>query len=120
MKGLPNFGGMFRNQTIAILLIASVVFLVMFALRWGGLLHALEMQAYDAFLRARAVDPPREPRVVILAAGEAEIERFGWPLPDEVLADLLARLLPLKPEVVGLACHGSPPSVFSSRPPGHS
>ncbi len=99
---MSKIGAMFRHQTVLVIVTAGVVFLVIVFVRWAGLLEWLELQAYDVFLRARASDPAAEQRIVIVGAGEEEIERLGWPLSDEILADLLDRLVGLEPAVVGV------------------
>jgi adenylate cyclase len=101
----------FRDQIVPVFLTAGVVFLVIAIARWNGMLQSLELQAYDVLLRARALDPPAEQRITIISAGEEEVERFGWPLPDEILADLLDRLVDLEPEVVGV-------DIYRDRPVG--
>ena len=111
MPVLPKIGGVFRDQIVPVFLTAGVVFLVIAVVRWAGMLQSLELQAYDVLLRARALDPPAERRITIISAGEEEVERFGWPLPDEILADLLDRLVDLEPEVVGV-------DIYRDRPIG--
>jgi adenylate cyclase len=46
--------------------------------------------------------PPRESAVTLVWIGEAEIVRWGHPLPDQVLADALRAALAAGPSVVGM------------------
>lgn len=109
MPVLPKIGGVFRDQIVPVFLTASVVFLVIAIVRWTGMLQSLELQAYDVLLRTRALDPPAEQRITIVSAGEEEVERFGWPLPDEILANLLDRLVDFEPDVVGVDIYRDQP-----------
>ncbi len=111
MMAWPRNVGLFRDQTLPVVVTAGVVFLLVVTVRWAGFLQSLELQAYDLFLGLRAEEPPGERRIVIVSAGEDEVSRFGWPLSDEVLADLLGRLVELEPEVVGV-------DIYRDRPVG--
>lgn len=67
-----------------------------------GLLQPLEWAALDATLRWRSPEPMDE-RVVIVGVTEADIQAVGvYPLPDEVLAQLLNQLQTYDPQVIGL------------------
>jgi adenylate cyclase len=83
--------------------IIIVVGLGVWGLRTAGLLEALEMAAYDWFLRLRTTPPAHEPRVTLVTITEADILNQGpWPLSDGVLAKTLQRLLEHEPRAIGL------------------
>ncbi|WP_270939445.1 CHASE2 domain-containing protein, partial [Falsiroseomonas oryzae] len=59
--------------------------------RGAGLTEPLDLVAHDALVRWHATAPPSD-RIALVTATEEDIGRFGWPLPDAVLATLLDRL----------------------------
>ena len=68
-------------------LLAAFLFFVLFAgLRVAGLFEPLELGAFDRLVLLRAADGRAETRLVQVQATEADIERFGWPLSDDLAA----------------------------------
>lgn len=83
---------------------ALVVLIALLSLgRQHGLFQFFELAAYDltvATLSTRAATPPT---VTLVVVTEADVQSLGnWPLTDEQLRDVLARLLALSPAVLGL------------------
>ncbi len=77
-------------------------------LRSLGVLQRWELQAFDRLQRQRPAETlPR--RLLLVEATEADINTYGYPLPDEVLAKSIAALAPLEPRVIGL-------DIFRDRP----
>ncbi|MGF1600575.1 MAG: CHASE2 domain-containing protein [Thermosynechococcaceae cyanobacterium] len=72
--------------------------------RGVGLFESLELNAYDTLLRQRTAEPP-DARILVVEIGQDETNTHGYPLPDRVLTDLLDKLLPLKPNAIGLDLH---------------
>lgn len=68
----------------------------------AGLFGLLEWASLDQFFRLR----PREPvdsRIVIVTINESDISKVGrWPIPDEVLAEVLEKIKAQHPRVIGL------------------
>jgi diguanylate cyclase (GGDEF)-like protein/PAS domain S-box-containing protein len=84
------------------LITASCVAICILMLRYGGLLQSLEFAALDRFFRFRPNDPPEE-RITIVAVDEASLRQVGsWPIPDDVIAELLQKLQVYKPRAIGL------------------
>lgn len=77
--------------------IAALVLL----LRVLGLLQSLEWAAYDRLFLMRS-SQPRDARITIIGLTEPDIERFGSPMRDVDLAQLLERLNELEPRAIGL------------------
>ena len=77
---------------LACLLVASV--------RHVGGLEALELSAYDFGVRLRAASP--DPNVVLILEREEDLHRYGFPMSDELLADLIERLTRKGASVVGI------------------
>ncbi|MUG91659.1 CHASE2 domain-containing protein [Scytonema sp. UIC 10036] len=68
----------------------------------AGLFQMLEWQILERFYTLRPVEP-REQRILIVAIEEQDISQVrAWPIPDNVLADLLIELKAHKPAVIGL------------------
>jgi adenylate cyclase len=95
--------------------IGLVIFGLLFAARTLGLLEPLELRLYDQYLRWRA--ELRAPysvaaeRVALVKIQEADIARFGHPIPDRDLARALENLARLGPRAIGV-------DVYRDRPVG--
>ena len=81
-----------------------------------GLLAPLELAARDAALALRlAVSNGRPagwlPPIVLVRIGEEDIQRYGHPIPDAVLASALERILAGAPRAVGV-------DLYRDRPVG--
>ncbi|MEM6353311.1 MAG: CHASE2 domain-containing protein [Cyanobacteria bacterium P01_D01_bin.14] len=86
------------------LAVAAVVSTV----RWMGGLQPLELRVYDWLLAQRpATDMPS--RVLVIEATEADVETYGYPLPDDVLVAAIDQLEEKNPRLVGL-------DIFRSQP----
>ncbi|HRD51002.1 MAG: adenylate/guanylate cyclase domain-containing protein [Candidatus Competibacter sp.] len=83
------------------LLISQAVFAGVLGLWHVGALQALELLAYDGHLRGQALTPP-DARIVLIGETEADLRRWGYPLPDGVLAEVLERLAQGQPRVIGV------------------
>jgi adenylate cyclase len=83
------------------LLISHVVFAAVLGLWEVGALQALELLAYDQHLRGQALTPPDD-RIVLIGETEADLRRWGYPLPDGILAEVLERLAQGRPRVIGV------------------
>ncbi|MBW4616620.1 MAG: CHASE2 domain-containing protein [Desmonostoc vinosum HA7617-LM4] len=67
-----------------------------------GLFQLLEWNAMERFFALRSSEPP-EKRILIVTIDEKDITQVGkWPIPDVVLAKLLAKLKAQKPAAIGL------------------
>lgn len=73
----------------------------MLGLRYAGGLERAELAAWDAGLRLRPAAAP-DARLVFIDETEDDLQRFGHPLPDEVLARAIERSLALGARVVGM------------------
>ncbi len=92
-----------RSPLVVTGLVILVVGLGVWGLRSAGFLEALELAAYDSFLRLRPAEPARDPRIVLVTITERDIQnQGGWPLPDGVLAKALETLLQHEPRAIGL------------------
>jgi len=72
-------------------------------LRALGWLQRPELILYDHFVRQRAHrQAPADPRIVICGMTDADLVKYGHPLDDAKLADLLEKIAGAGPCVVGL------------------
>ncbi|MEG3861617.1 CHASE2 domain-containing protein [Microcoleus sp. herbarium12] len=84
-----------------VLITATIVAGTVILLRWFGFLQVWEWAAFDHFIRWRAAEP-MDSRIVIVQINEADLQKYGYPLSDAVLAQLLQKLHALKPRAIGL------------------
>ncbi|MBE9129075.1 MULTISPECIES: CHASE2 domain-containing protein [unclassified Coleofasciculus] len=75
---------------------------VILALRLFGWLQPWEWATFDQYFRWRPLEPTDE-RLVIVGINEADIKQIGqWPLPDDVLAQLIEKIKAQNPKAIGL------------------
>ncbi|MFE1745330.1 CHASE2 domain-containing protein [Coleofasciculus sp. H7-2] len=97
------------------LVVSVVVSLLVLGVRQQGLLETLELGAYDQMIRLRPAEEP-DPRILVVAVTEADIQTYKqYPLSDERMHQLLAKLLAKEPRVIGLDIFRDLPV-----PPGHA
>ncbi|MEM1311538.1 MAG: CHASE2 domain-containing protein, partial [Cyanobacteria bacterium P01_H01_bin.153] len=94
------------------LIASGVTAMLMLVTRSLGGLQPWELQAYDRLLQQRLPQATPE-RVLVVEATEADVNRYGYPLPDAVLADVIERLEPYNPRLIGL-------DIFRDRPEANS
>lgn len=90
-----------------------------------GIFQLLEWATLDCFFRLRPLEPP-DPRILIVTIDEPDIARVGkWPIPDQLLAQLIQNLKAQQPRVIGLDLYRDLPvepghqallNVFESTP----
>ena len=81
-----------RSPLSAGLLATAALLAALLTARANGVLQPLELDTYDALLAARAINRPPDQRLLQVSITEAEINRFGWPIPDGVLASAIDHL----------------------------
>lgn len=91
-----------ENRSLAVcLLIGHLVLISLLALWHSGTLQTLEVPAYDHGLR-RQILPPPDDRIVVIGETETDLHRWGYPLTDDLLAQVLERLAAGRPRVIGV------------------
>ena len=89
--------------------IASVAAAILvLLLRQLGMFQVWELKAFDQLMRLRP-DEGLDARLLVIEATEADLNRYGFPLPDATLAQALEQLAPHHPRVIGL-------NIFRDRP----
>jgi diguanylate cyclase (GGDEF)-like protein len=84
-----------------VLLTASGVAGAVILVRSLGLLQPWELAVYDQFIRARPLEP-RDNRIVIVGIDEEDLQKFGFPIPDGKMAELLQKMAADKPLAIGV------------------
>jgi adenylate cyclase len=90
-----------RSKLIIPAAVTLVVVAVVLALRGLGWLQPMELAAYDR-LRVAWAGHDISDRVVLVGISEGDIRRWGYPLHDADLADLLEHLAAAEPRVIGV------------------
>lgn len=92
----------FRSLFVPALLLAVAVTILVVALRALGLFVLPELAIYDHLVKARSGVSAAPAPVVLVGGTEDDLRRWGWPLTDQVLADVLQTILSQRPRVVGV------------------
>lgn len=77
---------------LLIMVVAGCGFAGVAGLRAAGLLQRVELAHYD-WMTSRIATGARVPDVVVIAVEEQDLALWGWPLPDEKLAEILEALI---------------------------
>jgi CHASE2 domain-containing sensor protein len=94
---------------LPVVLVASLaVTTAIVGLRWFGILQNWELNAFDGLMQNLPAESA-DKRILIIGADEEDINRYGYPLSDETLAQLLNKLQQYRPAVIGL-------DIFRDRP----
>ena len=100
-----------RTPGIALGLGAIVVCL---GLRSAGAFVGLELAVYDRFVRNHSGEASGASPVVAIAIGESDFQRYGYPIPDAMLADVLRRLEESGAIAIGIDLYRNGPSSGSA------
>lgn len=95
-------GSPFLHSIVA----GTIVCLGIIGLRLTGSLESLELAAYDWNIRLQPKKSlevsPGQSQIVLVAVDEEDIRRYGWPLTDRKLAQVLETLTRYRPRAIGL------------------
>lgn len=94
----------------AVLVASSIAATLVMGVRSLGWLQLWEWQAYDVLMRMR---PPEaiDERLLVVEATEEDIGKYGFPLPDGILAQTIATIESYQPQVIGV-------DIYRDRPVG--
>ena len=105
---LPRDRRFNRKQGVKTLFLASALLAASIGqIRQLGLIERWELQAFDQMMRLRPAEP-LDSRILIVTVTEKDVqsqdpqERRGSSISDPTLAQLLAKLQPYQPRVIGL------------------
>ncbi|MBE9137403.1 EAL domain-containing protein [Nodosilinea sp. LEGE 07088] len=103
------------NTGSKIVLLASVLTSALVTgMKVATILEPAELFLFDRLVRSLPSED-LDPRMTIVGITEADIRQYGWPLSDQVLAQVINQIQNYQPRVVGLDLYRSTP-----RPPGSS
>jgi adenylate cyclase len=88
-------------QWRGVLIATPSIAILIVLLRLTGILQTAEWALLDQYVRLRPLEP-RDNRVVIVGITETDLQKYGSPLPDHVLATLLQILKQRNPRGIGL------------------
>ena len=96
-----------------IILSSAIATVLLVGIQKLGVFEPLELKVYDQMMQLRA-DPGPDPRLLIVALTEKDIQKWNWPVSGEVLERLLSKLEGYEPRAIGL-------DIFRDIPvqPGH-
>jgi adenylate cyclase len=106
-----------RDSVVMIAALASLsITLLVLGLRMLGSLQWLELLSYDWMMRLRP-EPNPDPRILVVGITEKDLQSRGslLQLPDQVYAELLAKLRQAKPRAIGIDIYRDAPIE-----PGHA
>ncbi len=81
--------------------VTAAILAILLTARALGALVPLELMSYDLAVRTRAGHDV-DPRLVMVYRTEEDLQKLGFPTTDETLAQLLEKLLSMKPAAVGV------------------
>jgi CHASE2 domain-containing sensor protein/class 3 adenylate cyclase len=105
-----------RNTAVLVFIGAHLVVAIIIVARNHGWLQPVELLAYDTLRVAWAGQPPAKPadsRIFLIGATDEDIARWGWPLRDATLAEILERVASWRPRAIGVDLYRDIPE-----PPG--
>lgn len=73
-----------------------------------GLLQRFELWNFDSLSRLRP-SSSEDSRITIVGITEDDLQQYGWPLSDQVVASSLKRIQQYNPQVIGLDLHRHTP-----------
>lgn len=105
-----NFPAMLRESPPLIgALLGMLACVLVLAMRGAGWLEPLELSIYDRHLRTAAAEHPPDERIVLVGADDADLDRWGWPLPDGLLAQALENLVAAGATAIGVDLYRDAP-----------
>ncbi len=105
---------------VASALTALAAFAVAAVLREAGSLEKLDLAIQDRLVDALAPEPVKDPGFLVILEEEPDLARFGFPLSDDVLAQLIERIPASAPAANGIdkyAHHPVAPGTQRPEPP---
>ena len=95
------------NQIIAkilkqpVIIGSAIATLLVVGMQKVQVLQTMELRVYDQMMQMRSHAGP-DPRLLIVAITEQDLQKWGWPLSGEVLDRLLGKLEAYQPTAIGL------------------
>ena len=91
-----------HRPSVACVIISLLVLAVVLGVRARGWLQRPELIAYDLLVNRFSKPDSTDDRIVLIGMTEDDLDKYGYPLDDAKLAQLLTNLDRLEPCVIGL------------------
>lgn len=85
----------------SVLVISLLVASLMMGIRYLGWLQASELNEYDRFMNMRPFEQA-DRRILVVGATASDLEKYGDPIPDGKLAEVIQTIDQYDPKVIGL------------------
>ena len=89
------------SQEGRVLVTSSSVAAAVILIRLLGVLQPSEWALYDQYFRWRPLEPVDE-RILIIGIDEKDLQQYGFPTSDRILAQLLQKINQAQPRAIGL------------------
>jgi CHASE2 domain-containing sensor protein/serine/threonine protein kinase len=93
---------------------SAIVTILLLGMQRLRVFEPVELKIFDSLTTIRP-DPGTDPRILVVAVTEADIQKLHWPLTGEILDRLLLKLQSYQPRVMGLDIYRDIPQE-----PGHA
>ena len=90
-----------QRPWVACIVISLLVLGAILAVRAAGLLQGQELNVYDHFVRWRSDPDAKDDRIVVVGMTEDDLRKYGYPLDDRRMGEVLESLDRLDPCVIG-------------------
>ncbi len=99
-----------KPKIYTVILSSVFITVLLMGLRWLGVMQPWELKAFDFLMQKMPVEKA-DKRILIVGADEEDISsnRYGYPLPDKTLNQLLAKIQTYQPAAMGV-------DIFRDRP----
>jgi adenylate cyclase len=101
-EAIQALGGLLESPKIVVSVFAISCWLVVNLIVHLGGVEAAELALHDRLIAWRATGQKCSDQIVVVGITEADIQRYGWPLSDQLLADSITKLLSAGASVVGV------------------
>lgn len=91
----------FSQRWRGVFWVVLIVTAAIIALRLLGWLQPFEWAVLDIYFQNRPLEA-RDERIIIVGLEETDIQKYRWPVNDQVLAKLLTKIKTQNPRVIGL------------------
>lgn len=92
-------------------MLCVAAFALIYSARLFGWLETVELVVYDHFVRTQALKKPSDTRVVLVGASDEDMNRWGWPISDGLLAEVIEKMERQQPVAIGI-------DLYRDRPRG--
>lgn len=103
-----------KQPSCKIVLGGSAIATLIMGVRLTGILQSWELAVFDEMMRSRPPEPI-DPRILVVEISEKETNphKYGYPLKDGTLAELIEKIEQYQPQAIGLDIHRR-----QAQPPG--